>query len=104
MAGMSTIGVRVRDHTGDLEGPARLQRDRTIGQSRPTILESLGSLEDRDNVNENSESATEEETFSIYNESDQLRYLQDGEIVGDVLCDGQTLRVVPEIMAGGSPS
>jgi hypothetical protein len=90
---MNTIGVRVRDHSGDHEAHMKLRTSRTIGQVRPRILDRLALSEQ--------ESNGEPITWALYNDSVRSKpYLQDGQIVGDVLDDGHTLRVVPEITAG----
>jgi hypothetical protein len=93
MRGMNTIGVRVRDHSGDHEAHMNLRTSRTIGQVRPRILDRLALSEQ--------ESNGEPISWALYNDSVRSKpYLQDGQIVGDVLDDGHTLRVVPEITAG----
>ena len=94
MPGMNTIGVRVRDHSGDNEAHMRLRASRTIGQVRPRILDRLALSEQEANG--------EPITYAIYNDSAHGKpYIQDSQIVGDVLSDGETLRIVPEITAGG---
>ncbi len=96
MSGMNTIGVRVRDHSGDNEARMRLRTGRTIGQVRPRILDRLVLSEQEGNG--------EQITYALYNDSEQTKpYLRDSETVGDVLRDGQTLRIVPEITAGRRP-
>jgi hypothetical protein len=96
MPGMNTIGVRVRDHSGDNEARMRLRTGRTIGQVRPRILDRL-ALSER-------EGSGEPITYAFYNETAREKpYLQDNQVVGDVLVDGETLRVVPEITAGNRP-
>ena len=88
-----TIEVCVKDHTGDRSGQVYLGLNRTIGQVRPQILEPL-SLDLQDDVGQPI-------TYVLANDSLPAKpYLADNQYVGEVLVAGQTVRVVPEIIAG----
>jgi hypothetical protein len=73
----------------------RLPVARTIGQVRPRIVSRLAlPLEDESGY---------PVFYSIYNDSVEPKaFLEDGQTVGKTLNEGQTIRVVPEITAGGS--
>ncbi len=93
MLAESTIEVCVRDHTDLRSGLVRLGTDETIGQVRPRLMERLAMpLED---------DAGEPISYALYNESHENKpYLEDPQRVWQVLDEGQTVRVVPEIIAG----
>jgi hypothetical protein len=94
MQGEKTIEVNVKDHTDSRSGQVYLDVGRTIAQVRPQILETL--------VMESAYDSGPETTYAFYNDSDQAKpYLQDSQYVGEVLSPGQTVRVVPQIIAGG---
>jgi hypothetical protein len=89
-----TIEVCVRDHTDLCSGLVRLGTDETIGQVRPRFVESLAMQFEDDAGNPIS--------YALYNDSHENKcYLQDTQIVGQALSEGQTVRVIPEIIAGG---
>jgi|GEM_PF-6831540 len=87
------IAVWAKDFTGDRVAQVRLNCQRTIAQVRPQILESLYmALED---------DSGEPITYALFNDSLESKpYLQDVQCVGEVLAEGQTVRAVPEIVAG----
>lgn len=93
MTGEKTIEVWANDFTGDRSAQIRLNTRRTIAQVRPQILERLAMpLED---------DAGEPISYALFNDSvDSKPYLQDAQSVGEVLTEGQSVRVVPEIIAG----
>ena len=89
----STIDVCVRDHTDLRSGSVRLGTHETIGQIRPRLVERLAMpLED---------DAGESISYALYNDSHEKKpHLEDSKEVWQVLNQGQTVRVVPEIIAG----
>lgn len=91
---VATVQIEARNHTDDLSAGVRLRAGRKIGQVRPQIIEGLClPLEDY---------RGEAITYAMYNESQESRpYLRDDQTVRNVLTDGQVVRVVPEIVAGG---
>lgn len=93
MTGEKTIEVWANDFTGDRSEQIRLNTRRTIAQVRPQILERLAMpLED---------DAGEPISYALFNDSIEAKpYLQDEQFVGEVLTEGQTVRAVPEIIAG----
>ena len=93
MSSESSVSIQVRDHTDDRQATMRLIASRTIAQVRPRILERLAlPLE---------EESGEAIWYSLFNDSDQAKpYLHDAKVVGDALTDGQTVRAIPEIVAG----
>jgi hypothetical protein len=93
MLAENTIEIHVRDHTDLRAGLVRLGTEETIGQVRPQIVERLAMpLED---------DAGEPISYALYNESHESKpYLEDSQRVWQVLDEGQTVRVVPEIIAG----
>jgi hypothetical protein len=67
--------------------------NRTVAQVRPQILERLAMPAVYD--------SGEAITYALYNDSDEVKpYLQDTQYVGEVLRAGQTVRIVPQIIAG----
>jgi len=90
-----TIEVSVKDHTGDISARVHLAVDRTIAQVRPQILEPLSlHLE---------AGAGQPVTYVLANDSlPEKPYLSDNQYVGEVLADGQVVRVLPEIVAGAA--
>ena len=88
-----TISFDVRDMTGSRRERLSVPVDRTIGQVRPQIIESLG-LSDN-------EFDDEPATWTLYR-SDPEQVLSDTDIVGDVIKEDQTVMPVENIVAGGA--
>jgi len=93
MLSQKSIEVNVRDHTDLRCGRVRLAVNETIAQIRPQILERLAMpLEDN---------RGEPISYTLCNESHVNQpYLQDSQRVGQVLVEGQTVRAIPQIIAG----
>ncbi|MBE3132588.1 MAG: hypothetical protein IMZ55_03885 [Acidobacteria bacterium] len=80
------------DCTGDRQAAISVPEDRTVGQVRPQVLEGLRL----------GDGGREAVTWWLYNTSvPENRLLSDNEVVRDVIRPGHTVRVVPNIVAGG---
>jgi len=90
------LHLNVSDLTGDRRRGLRVSAERTIAQVRPQVLQALWP-DGSDWLG----SDQAETTWSLYNVSVPGEpQLLDGDRVGDVLQDGQEIRVEPTMTAG----